>query len=638
MAEKKQYGKWAENGMQAAIAACRNHTLGLNAAARAYNVPKATLKRRLDGKNKYAVGSLKKFGRSQDLPPEIENQLVEHILELERKLFGINRKDLMKLAFDIAEANDIPHRFKNGRASKKWYYGFMARHPVLSLRQPEPTSAARALGFSKEVVMRFYDVLTNIYDEHNFGPTSIYNVDETGLSTVQKPQKIISRKGKHQVGAITSGERGTNTTCVCCFNAAGTYIPPMMIFKRLRFKDELKEGAPPGTTFACSESGWITSELFVKWLKHFISFVKPNRENKVLLVLDGHTTHTKNLEAINLAREHGVIMLSLPPHTTHRLQPCDVSFFKPLSTYYNQAADKWLRSHPEQNITQFQVSTLLGEAYARAATVGNAINGFAKCGIWPLDRNVFQDHEFVCLETDANGETVLEDNPVEEHSEEPAINDISTSATRNSPSSSEQMQIDRQNPSTPEKQCSSVETRVFSDKADRVKPTNPVLSFAKISTVSPVPVLKRKPRARGSGSATIVTSTPYKEDLIARQQPQKKIKNRELSSWTENNNQASTSGKGKSVNKGCANKSAKESKVGPPASKKKRNLRSQCSSDSLSESDDEDCLCLYCFSKFSESKPREKWVKCISCKRWAHEACTSGKINFVCIHCNSDSE
>lgn len=93
---------------------------------------------------------------------------------------------------------------------------------------------------------------------------------------MQRPQKIIGQKGKHQIGSLTSGERGVNTTCVCCFNAAGMYIPPILIFKRMRFKDELKEGAPPGTEFTCSESGWITSELFVKWRKHFINFAKPS--------------------------------------------------------------------------------------------------------------------------------------------------------------------------------------------------------------------------------------------------------------------------------------------------------------------------------------------------------------------------
>ncbi|CAH1995185.1 unnamed protein product [Acanthoscelides obtectus] len=405
MSQRGKYGKWSETSMQEALNAYENNVAGLNEIARRYKVPKATLKRRIDDTNKNVHGCEKKFGRSTDLPLEIENEIVNHVLELERSLFGITRNDLRKLAYDVAEANGILHRFKNGKAGKKWYYCFMSRHKELSLRQPEPTSAARATGFNKEKVKAFFDCLTSLYNEYNFSPSCIYNVDETGLSTVQRPQKIIAQKGKHQIGALTSGERGVNTTCVCCLNAAGNYVPPMLIFKRIRFKDELKAGAPPGTEFACSESGWITSELFVKWLQHFISFAKPSTDRKVLLILDGHTTHTKNLEAILLARKHGIVMLSLPSHTTHRLQPCDVSFFKPLNSYYNQAADKWLRTNPSQNITQFQVSALLGEAYAKAASVGNALSGFAKCGIWPLDPNVFDDSEYVCLSTSTSSTT-----------------------------------------------------------------------------------------------------------------------------------------------------------------------------------------------------------------------------------------
>lgn len=75
--------------------------------------------------------------------------------------------------------------------------------------------------------------------------------------------------------------------------------------------------------------------------------------------MDGHTIPTKNLEAINLARAHEIMMISVPAHTTYRLQSCDVPFFKPLSSYYNQAANtrKWLRKNPSQNITQFQAQT-----------------------------------------------------------------------------------------------------------------------------------------------------------------------------------------------------------------------------------------------------------------------------------------
>jgi hypothetical protein len=46
-------------------------------------------------------------------------------------------------------------------------------------------------------------------------------------------------------------------------------------------------------------------------------------------VLDGHSTHTKNLEAIELTRENSVLLLSIPAHTTDQLQPLDISFSNP---------------------------------------------------------------------------------------------------------------------------------------------------------------------------------------------------------------------------------------------------------------------------------------------------------------------
>lgn len=115
--------------------------------------------------------------------------------------------------------------------------------------------------------------------------------------------------------------------------------------------------------------------------------------------MDGHSAHTKNLEAIELAWDRGLILISLSAHTTHRLQPLDVSFFKPLSVYFNQAFDKWMWAHSGRNIIQFQISELFGEAYGRAAT---AVSGFAETGIWPTDPNVFNDSDFVSLQDPEN--------------------------------------------------------------------------------------------------------------------------------------------------------------------------------------------------------------------------------------------
>ncbi|XP_011706310.1 PREDICTED: uncharacterized protein LOC105461511, partial [Wasmannia auropunctata] len=222
------------------------------------------------------------------------------------------------------EQNNIPHRFNRNTkmAGKKWFYSFMKRHPTLSVRLPENTSMAQ--GFNKEAVYYFFDVLQEIIRINRLDTTRIFNVDKSGFSTVQKKcSKIIGQKGKKRIGRVVSGERGTNTTIVCCASASGIFVPPTFIFKRKRIASHLGNGAPAGSIIEIADHGFITSELFIKRLQHFIDFVKPTADKKVLLLLDGHTTHSKNLDALKLARANGVIQLQLPGHTTHRLQPLD---------------------------------------------------------------------------------------------------------------------------------------------------------------------------------------------------------------------------------------------------------------------------------------------------------------------------
>ena len=95
-------------------------------------------------------------------------------------------------------------------------------------------------------------------------------------------------------------------------------------------------------------SSMIDSTTFMTWLKHFSSIVGCSKDEPHILLLDGNESH-KTLEAIDLAREHGIIIQPFPPHGTHRLQPLDRTYFKSLKSAYGQGT----RNHAIRTSTQF---------------------------------------------------------------------------------------------------------------------------------------------------------------------------------------------------------------------------------------------------------------------------------------------
>ena len=155
--------------------------------------------------------------------------------------------------------------------------------------------------------------------ENNFPPHRVYNVDESGLSTVLT--KLPT--GTRRVAKIVSTQRSKNVTVVCSCNAGSDYVPPFIIFPRQRMLVELLHGYPQGTGAVAWKNGWMTAETFIIYLAYFIRYMRCSNESKVLLPVYNRVSHV-SLEAIIFCRSHDIVIriLGFIPHTTYDvLQP-----------------------------------------------------------------------------------------------------------------------------------------------------------------------------------------------------------------------------------------------------------------------------------------------------------------------------
>ena len=138
------------------------------------------------------------------------------------------------------------------------------------------------------------------------------------------------------------------------------------------------------------ENGYMTEEIFLEWLEHFKNNVLGGitKENKHLLILDGHISHVTN-EAIKVGTENGLDILTLPSHCSHEMQPLDIAIFHPFKL--NLAMEKMQRMRKNPNwakgvTMKSNLAEMLAQALAKALKPQNIKSEFLVTSIFSLNK------------------------------------------------------------------------------------------------------------------------------------------------------------------------------------------------------------------------------------------------------------
>lgn len=384
---RKTTSKYSKETLGVAAAAVRDKRMTLVESARFYGIPKTTVFRHVSGSSGIKSSS---GGRSTAIPLEVESRMASNIKTMEKWGYGLSKKEIIFAMEQYLKNNSIKTPFKDNVPGDDYFLNFKRRHG-LSQKKPQSVEVARKRAADPFVISHYFELLQEV--THNVPPERIYNIDESSFCLDPSRVKVVGEKGK-AAHRVTAGPGRENFTVLMGGSASGNKLPPLIIFKGKSIWDSWMAKTDEefsGITYAATENGWMNSETFSNYFQRsFLPAIGKHRP--AVLIYDGHSSHV-SLEIIELAMKENVIILKLPPHTSHLLQPMDLAVFKPLKLEYDNAVIKWQRKHYGIKMPKQVFSTIISRIWTEMDSQVIR-SGFQKGGIYPFDNDVIPEETF----------------------------------------------------------------------------------------------------------------------------------------------------------------------------------------------------------------------------------------------------
>ncbi|CAG8831300.1 15787_t:CDS:2, partial [Cetraspora pellucida] len=169
-------------------------------------------------------------GHAKILTDHEKKQLVSYCLAMQRLDFGLTKSGVNQCVIDIVRRNRRPYPFGENGPGQKWWKRFMNDYPELSFCIPQALNEACA---------------------QKANP----NIDETGFVIEPRLQKVLAKKSTRQVHRVLYGSSYEHISLCPTISAAGTYIPPLFIFKGKQTIPGRLRGASAGSVMGFTETG-----------------------------------------------------------------------------------------------------------------------------------------------------------------------------------------------------------------------------------------------------------------------------------------------------------------------------------------------------------------------------------------------
>jgi hypothetical protein len=141
------------------------------------------------------------------------------------------------------------------------------------------------------------------------------------------------------------------------------------------------ETLPRDWRIGVSENRWTDDKLGLTWLQDIFQPYTACRTKGIyrLLIIDGHGSYVTP-EFDLFCKEHSIITLYMPPHSSHLLQPLDIGCFSVLKRLYRKQIERFIQNGVN-HIDKQDFLEVYYIAYTETMNLANIYSSFAAAGL-----------------------------------------------------------------------------------------------------------------------------------------------------------------------------------------------------------------------------------------------------------------
>ena len=232
--------------------------------------------------------------------------------------------------------------------NRQWAHSLLTRMKFVQRKATTAKSRESKANFAELKKTFLADIVATITMEE-IPPELILNWDQTGIKIVPFSTWTMEQRGAKRVEMVGVNDK-RQITAVFCGSLTGDFPPIQVIYKGKTSRCHPHFTFPPGWHVTHSPKHWSTEETMVQYVEHIIvpytDKVRDSlgEETAALVIMDNFKGQVTDA-VMNLLDTHNIHVCLLPPNTTDRLQPMDISVNKPVKDYLKRQFDKWYSEH-----------------------------------------------------------------------------------------------------------------------------------------------------------------------------------------------------------------------------------------------------------------------------------------------------